>query len=56
MSRDDYDRFDSDDFESAKFSKVKKPRRFNVNERDRRDNWREKRRSKEKDRDKLFER
>lgn len=57
MSREtSYDEFDSDDFDSNKFEKVKPPQRFVTPDKDRRDNWREKRRSKEKDRNKFFER
>jgi len=54
--RGNYDEFDSDDFDSNKFEKVKQPRRFVTSDKDRRDNWRDKRRSKEKDRNKFFER
>lgn len=58
MSReiDAHDHFDSDDFDSNKFEKAKKPRRFSFSEKDRKDNWRDKRRTKEKDRNKFFER
>ena len=56
MSRDNYEEFDSDDFDSNKFEKVKPPRRFVTSDKDRKDNWRDKRRSKEKDRNKFFER
>lgn len=57
MSNDSREQFDSDDNVSPKFSKVQKPHRFNVGDRDRKDNWkRDKRRSKEKDRNKFFER
>lgn len=57
MSNDVRDQFDSDEFVSEKFSKHEKPQRFNVGDRDRKDNWkRDKRRSKEKDRNKFFER
>ena len=48
------DNFNAD---TPKFTKLKKPQRFNVDDKDRKDNWkRDKRRSKEKDRNKFFER
>ena len=57
MQRDyNVEQFDADDFDSNKFEKVKKPYRFTSDNKDRRDNWRDKRRSKEKDRNKFFER
>jgi hypothetical protein len=57
MSNEVREDFDSDEFVSEKFSKYQKPQRFNVGDRDRKDNWkRDKRRSKEKDRNKFFER
>lgn len=57
MARDNdaHDHFDSDEFVSDKFEKVKPPHRFVISSKDRKDNFRDKRRSKEKDRNKFFD-
>ncbi len=56
MSTDNHDHFDSDEFDSPKFTKLEKPQRFNVADKDRKGNWRDKRRTKEQAKNKFFER
>jgi len=53
MSNDRYTS-DYDDMDEAKFIKFEKPHRFNVKDRDRKENWKEKRKCKEKDKTKFL--